>query len=94
MLNICEVFPIRKNLIRNIVQTPHHSQIWIANDDNDVEGEWINWYTGEVGHIHNHMVFFNHNRIEPSPSPGTSSNKKTWERQLQGIFTARMCHVR
>ena len=22
MLNICEVFPIRKNLIRNIVQTP------------------------------------------------------------------------
>ena len=27
----------------------YHFQIWIANDDNDVEGEWINWYTGEVG---------------------------------------------
>ena len=24
-------------------------QIWIANDDNDVEGQWTNWYTGEVG---------------------------------------------
>ena len=34
--------------------TLNHSQIWIANDDNDVEGEWINWYTGEVGLIHNH----------------------------------------
>ena len=37
---------------RKEVQHYHHSQIWIANDDNDVEGEWINWYTGEVGHIH------------------------------------------
>ena len=24
-------------------------QIWIGNDDNDVEGQWTNWYTGEVG---------------------------------------------
>ena len=24
-------------------------KIWIANDDNDVEGQWTNWYTGEVG---------------------------------------------
>ena len=24
-------------------------KIWIGNDDNDVEGQWTNWYTGEVG---------------------------------------------
>ena len=30
------------------------SQIRIANHDNENEGEWINWYTGEVGLIHNH----------------------------------------
>ena len=24
-------------------------QIWLANHDNDVEGEWRNWYTAEVG---------------------------------------------
>ena len=34
----------------------YHSQIWIANDDNDVEGEWVNWYTGEVGRIHKHVT--------------------------------------
>ena len=28
MLNICEVFPIRKNLIRNIVQTPLNE--WVS----------------------------------------------------------------
>ena len=28
MLNICEVFPIRKNLIRNIVQTPGAVTVW------------------------------------------------------------------
>ena len=27
MLNICEVFPIRKNLIRNIVQTPTRNHL-------------------------------------------------------------------
>ena len=36
--------------------TLYHSQIWIANDDNDVEGEWVNWYTGEVGRIHKHVT--------------------------------------
>ena len=29
-------------------------QIWIANDDNDIEGQWTNWYTGEVGLFLNH----------------------------------------
>ena len=32
----------------------YHFQVWIANEDNDVEGEWTIWYTGEVGLVHNH----------------------------------------
>ena len=30
MLNICEVFPIRKNLIRNIVQTPSKLEVVLS----------------------------------------------------------------
>ena len=31
---------------------------WIANEDNSIEGEWTNWYTGEVGTKHIFLILF------------------------------------
>ena len=34
--------------IDGVFSSSFYSQIWLANHDNEVEGEWINWYTGKV----------------------------------------------
>ena len=40
MLNICYVFPIRKNLIRNFIETP----VFDDEDDDDVfDDDWAVW---------------------------------------------------
>ena len=38
-------------------------QAWIANDDNEIEGEWEDWYTDQVENTQENIIEKQENRF-------------------------------
>ena len=38
-------------------------QAWIANDDNEIEGEWKDWYTDKVENTQENIIEKQENRF-------------------------------